>query len=158
MYMVSSRTYSVNINFSLSPPYFNIHGVPRCSALGPILFIIYILPIKSIFHKYHNINYHIYADDLQIYPFSSSSDSGMIQISMFNCITDLTYWFSHNSISLNMTKTNRINLLSYSQNTVNCGEFSSINHSSFYIISSNFSIYDYPMFHYNLSTRLISTH
>ena len=90
MYIVSSRTYSVNINLSLSPPYFNIHGVPRCSVLGPILFI-NILPIKSIFHKYPNINYHIYADDLQIYPFSSSSDSGLIQISMFNCITDLTY-------------------------------------------------------------------
>ena len=95
----------------------------------------------------------MYADDLQIYPFSSSSDSGLIQISMFNFITDLTYWFSHNSISLNMTKTNRINLLSYSQDTVNCGEFSSINHSSFYTISSTFSIYNYPMFHYNLSTR-----
>ena len=123
----------------------------------PILFIIYILPIKSIFHKYPNINYHIYADDLQIYPFSSSSDSGLIQISMFNCIIDLTYWFSHNSISLNITKTNRIKLLSYSQDTFNCGEFS-INHSSFYTISSNFSIYNYPLFHYNLSTRLISTH
>ena len=157
MYIVSSRTYSVNINFSLYPPYFNIHGVPRGSVLGPILFIIYILPIKSIFHKYPNINYHIYADDLQIYPFSRSNDSGLIQISIFNCITDLTYWFSHNSISLNMTNTNKINLLSYSQETVNCGEFSSINHSSFYI-SSNFSIYNYPMFHYNLSTRLISIH
>ena len=27
---------------------------------------------------------------------------------MFNCITDLTHWLSHNSISLNMTKTNNI--------------------------------------------------
>ena len=67
MYIVSSRTYLVNINSSLSPPYFNIHGVPRASVIGPILFIIYILHIKSIFHKYPNINYHLYADDLQIY-------------------------------------------------------------------------------------------
>ena len=148
MYFVSSRTYSVNINFSLSPPYFNIRGVPRGYVLGPIWFIIYILPIKLIFHKYPNINYHIYADDFQIYPFSSSSDSGLIQISMFNCITNLTYWFFYNSISLNMTKTNRINLLSCSQDTVNCGELFSINHSSFYTISSNLSIYNYHMFHY----------
>ena len=76
MYFVSSRTYSVKINSSLSPPYFNIDGVPKGSVLIYyflpniyiyILFIIYILPIKSIFHKYPNINYHLYADELLIY-------------------------------------------------------------------------------------------
>ena len=59
-----------------------------------------------MFHKYPNINYHLYADDLQKYTsFPSSSDSDMIQMSMFNCITDITHLFSHNSISLNMTNT-----------------------------------------------------
>ena len=68
MYFVSSRTSSVKINSSLSPPYFNIDGVPQGSVLGPIFFIIYIIPITSIFLiKYPNINYHIYADDLHIY-------------------------------------------------------------------------------------------
>ena len=109
MSFVLSRTSSVKINFSLSLPYFNIHGVPQGSVPGSILFIIYILPIKSIFHKYPNIHYHLYADDLQIYTsFPSSSDSDMIQMSMFKCITDLTEWFSHNSLSLNMTKTDTI--------------------------------------------------
>ena len=96
MYFVSSRTSSVKINSSLSPPYFNIDGVPKGSVFGPIFFIIYIIPIKSIFLiKYPNINYHIYAADLQIYS-HCSSDSGLIQMSMFNCITDHTHWFSHN--------------------------------------------------------------
>ena len=109
MSFVSSRTYSVKINSSLSPLYVNIHGVPQGSVIGSILFIIYILPIKSIFHKYPNIHYHHYADDLHIYTsFPSSSDSDMIQVSMFNCIIDLTEWFSHNSLSLNMTKTDII--------------------------------------------------
>ena len=62
-----------------------------------------------MFHKYPNINYRLFADYLQIYTsFPRSSDSGLIQISMFNCIPDLTEWFSHNSLSLNMTKTNTI--------------------------------------------------
>ena len=52
-----------------------------------ILSIIYILPITSIVHKYPNIHYHLYADDLQIYTsFPSPSDSDLIQMSMFNCI------------------------------------------------------------------------
>ena len=67
MFFVSSRTYSVYINLTLSPPYVNIHGVSHCYIFVHILFIIYILPIKYIFHKYPNIHYHLYVDDLQIY-------------------------------------------------------------------------------------------
>ena len=42
------------------------------------------------------------------FPFPSSSNSGLIKMFMFYCITDLTHWFSHNSISLNMTTINTI--------------------------------------------------
>ena len=79
--------------------------------LGPILLIIYILPIKSIFHKYLNIHYHMYADYLQIY--SLLHISNLIQY-IFNYITDLTEWLSNNSICLNITKL----ILSYSLDTV----------------------------------------
>ena len=66
MSLVSSRTSSVKIKSSLYPLYVNIHGVPQGSVLGTNCSL-YILSIKYIFHKYPNINYHIYADDLQIY-------------------------------------------------------------------------------------------
>ena len=40
--------------------------------------------------------------------FHSSNDSDLIQMPMFNCITDLAEWFSRNFISLNITNTHTI--------------------------------------------------
>ena len=106
---VSNRSSSVNINSSLSVPFVHSCGVPQGSVLDPILLIIYILPIKSIFLKFPHIHYHLYADDLQIYKsFPPSSDPGSIQLSIYNCITELTKWFANNSLSLNISKTDTI--------------------------------------------------
>ena len=99
----------MKINSSFYTPFISTYGVLKGSVLGPLLFIIYIIPIKSIFRKYPYIYYHIFADDLQMYTsFPISCDSNFIQQSIFNCLTKLTDWFSHNSLSLNMTTTDTI--------------------------------------------------
>ena len=64
---VSKISSSVDINYSLTVTFIHACGVPQCSVLGPILVILYILTIKSIFLKFPHIHYHLYADDLQIY-------------------------------------------------------------------------------------------
>ena len=60
------RQQYVQVGSARSTPHTLDVGVPQGSVLGPILFLLYTLPIGQIFEN-HGLKYHIYADDTQVY-------------------------------------------------------------------------------------------
>ena len=75
---LSGRTTSVCINGVSSDPNSLRYGLPQGSIVGPQSFAIYSIPIGRIIRK-HNLQYHLYADDIQLYvPFNVNDSESMV--------------------------------------------------------------------------------
>ncbi len=97
-----NRSFSVNIGEFMTGAAPLTCGVPQGSILAPVLFSLYMLPLRSIFKK-HNISFHCYADDTQIYLPLESEKRGMDNL--LACLADVKAWMSVNFLHLNENKT-----------------------------------------------------
>ena len=91
---------------SSSDPVSLSYALPQGSGLGPIKFAIYVIPLGVIIRRYE-IDYHMYADDNQIY---LAFDLGDKEISaaiakMERCVAEIRVWMRNNMLKLNDDKT-----------------------------------------------------
>uniref|UniRef100_A0A3B1IDG0 Reverse transcriptase domain-containing protein n=1 Tax=Astyanax mexicanus TaxID=7994 RepID=A0A3B1IDG0_ASTMX len=100
---LSDRFHYITINQHKSHTTPVLHGVPQGSVLGPILFILYMLPLGHIIRR-HGLKFHCYADDIQLY-ITTKTISPAILSTLTCCLMDIKDWMNHNFLKLNSNKT-----------------------------------------------------
>lgn len=101
---LENRSQCINISGTKSDPRQLGCGVPQGSVLGPVLFTIYTSSLGRLLQQ-HNINYHFYADDTQLYISCKPQDIDSAIARMEACISDIYRWMCSHHLKLNSEKT-----------------------------------------------------
>ena len=79
-------------------------GVPQGPVLGPMKFCLYLLPLGAIL-THHNVGYHIYADDTQLYISFKCKDPLESLTKLNICISVIRVCMINNKLKINDSKT-----------------------------------------------------
>jgi len=111
---LDQRYQSVSIHESMSESCHLQFGVPQGSVLGPLIFVLYTKPIGIIARKF-GVQYHLYADDTQLYVSLDLGNEQNFTSSLENlkhCIAEIRLWMTQNMLKLNDDKTDIIYMTS----------------------------------------------
>ena len=100
----SERYQSVNIKGKSSEKHPLKTGMPQGSVFGPFGFPHYSGPLGAICRR-HRIQYHLYADDTQLYISFTPSDCPTATSRLEACISEIRDWMKNNFLKLNDSKT-----------------------------------------------------
>jgi len=81
-----------------------LYVVPQGSVLGPILFLLCTADVLQLV-KFHQLQPHAYADDMQIYGFCKPLDVDTLQEHVSVCIDEVISWMMANRLQFNPAKT-----------------------------------------------------
>ena len=104
---LTDRTQCVSVDGHLSCEIRLQHGVPQGSVLAPLLFSVYCAGLSEVFLT-HDIRYHVYADDTQLYVDFPRGDSASAADRIRRCVIDVKAWLASRCLLLNETKTEAI--------------------------------------------------
>ena len=99
-YYLTDRTHYISL-FNHCSAFAPVHsGVPQGSALGPMLFTMYIKALSAIIDS-HSIIHHSFADDLQLHMSAPPDRISELLHSWQSCISDVKAWATANMLKLN---------------------------------------------------------
>jgi hypothetical protein len=115
---ILDRTQAVMVDGQMSVSASLSFGVPQGSVLGPVLFIMYTKPLSNLIHN-HTVSSQSFADDTQLYEFTSPDQTPAIVRSIQTCIVDVKLWMTQNKLKLNDDKTEALLLKKKSAKSAN---------------------------------------
>ena len=101
---LSDRVQIVKTGTHQSEPTSLRFGVPQGSVLGPILFSLYLQPLVDVLVT-HGFQYHMYADDTQLYRSTELTKMPTLVESLQTCMVGVSSWMKANKLKLNPDKT-----------------------------------------------------